>query len=53
MDVGLDSVSPVCADYEDKGVFPFTGKIEAVTFMFGNHRQPTGMERLKLATRMD
>jgi hypothetical protein len=24
-----------------------------VTFAFGEHKQPTGMERLKLATRMD
>jgi arylsulfatase len=42
-----------CADYEDKGVFPFTGEIESVTFMFAPTRKPTGMERLKLATRMD
>jgi arylsulfatase len=53
-DVGMDSVSPVCADYEDKGVFPFTGEIESVTFTFGSSsRKTTGMERLKLATRMD
>jgi arylsulfatase len=53
MDVGLDSVSPVCADYEAKGMFPFTGEIKSVTFTFGRAKQPTGMERLKLATRMD
>jgi arylsulfatase A-like enzyme len=53
MDVGMDCVSPVCADYEDKGLFPFTGTIESVTFAFGAHKKPTGMERLKLATRMD
>ncbi len=53
MDVGMDSVSPVCTDYEDKGVFPFTGRIDSVTFTFGSSKQPTGMERLKLATRMD
>jgi arylsulfatase len=53
MDVGMDCVSPVCADYEKKGLFPFTGKIESVTFEFGEHEQPTGMERLKLATAMD
>jgi arylsulfatase len=53
MDVGMDCVSPVCADYEDKGVFPFTGEIKSVTFMFGPSDKATGMERLKLATRMD
>jgi arylsulfatase len=53
MDVGMDCVSPVCADYEEKGLFPFTGEIDSVTFMFGSGKRPTGMERLKLATRMD
>jgi arylsulfatase len=53
MDVGMDCVSPVCADYEKKGLFPFTGKIESVTFEFGEHKQPSGMERLKMATAMD
>lgn len=53
MDVGMDCVSPVCADYEDKGLFPFTGTIESVTFRFGDHGEPTGMDRLKLSTRMD
>jgi arylsulfatase len=53
MDVGMDCVSPVCADYEEKGLFPFTGKIESVTIEFGEHDAPTGMERLKLATAMD
>lgn len=53
MDVGMDCVSPVCADYEKKGLFPFTGTIEAVTFEFGEHEPPTGMDRLKLATAMD
>jgi hypothetical protein len=46
-------VSPVCDDYAKKGLFPFFGTIESVTFAFGEHKQPTGMERLKLATRMD
>jgi arylsulfatase len=53
MDVGMDCVSPVCDDYAEKGLFPFTGTIESVTFAFGKHKQPTGMERLKMATRMD
>jgi arylsulfatase A-like enzyme len=53
MDVGMDCVSPVCHDYANKGLFPFTGSIESVTFAFGAHQQPTGMDRLKLATRMD
>jgi hypothetical protein len=49
----MDCVSPVCEDYSKKGLFPFTGTIESVTFAFGEHTQPSGMERLKLATRMD
>jgi len=53
MDVGMDCVSPVCSDYEKKGLFPFTGTIESVTIEFGEHTAPTGMERLKMATRMD
>jgi len=53
MDVGMDCVSPVCHDYEKKGAFPFTGAIESVTFEFGAHEAPTGMERLELATKMD
>lgn len=53
MDVGMDCISPVCADYEKKGLFPFTGTIESVTFEFGKHDPPSGMERLKMATAMD
>ena len=53
MDVGMDCVSPVCHDYEKKGLFPFTGTIESVTFKFAKAKQPTGMERLELATKMD
>jgi hypothetical protein len=53
MDIGMDCVSPVCSDYEKKGLFPFTGTIESVTFAFGAHAQPTGMERLELTTKMD
>jgi hypothetical protein len=34
-------------------LFPFIGSIESVTFAFGEHEQPSGMDRLKLATRMD
>jgi arylsulfatase len=53
MDVGMDCVSPVCADYEKKGLFPFTGTIESVTFAFGKRKKESGMDRLKLATQMD
>jgi arylsulfatase len=55
LDVGMDCVSPVCADYEDRGLFPFTGgNIEKVTFDFtSGGPKVTGMDRLKLATRMD
>ena len=53
MDVGMDCVSPVCHDYEKKGLFRFTGTIESVTFEFGDIKHPTGMERLEMATKMD
>jgi arylsulfatase len=53
MDVGMDCVSPVCDDYVHKGLFPFTGTIESVTFEFGEVKEPTGMERLQMATKMD
>jgi len=53
MDVGQDSVSPVCADYEERGLFRFTGAIESVTLDLGAKDATTGMERLALATRMD
>jgi arylsulfatase len=46
-------VSPVCDDYAEKGQFPFTGTIDSVTFVFGKHPAPTGMDRLKMTTRMD
>jgi hypothetical protein len=54
MDVGMDCVSPVCADYEKRGLFPFTGRIVHVTFDFdGAAPQPTGHERLELSVKMD
>jgi arylsulfatase A-like enzyme len=53
MDVGMDCVSPVCADYEDRGLFPFTGQIKHVAFDFADVKPPSGMDRLKLATAMD
>ena len=31
-EVGRDSISPVSPDYKDTGDFPFTGKIEKITF---------------------
>lgn len=40
MDVGMDCVSPVCNEYEKKGLFPFTGTIESVTFEFGDVKEP-------------
>ncbi|CAA0101403.1 Arylsulfatase [Mycolicibacterium vanbaalenii] len=52
-DVGMDCVSPVCDDYADKAPFPFTGTFESVTFTFGDHDEPSGMDRLELATKMD
>ncbi len=53
MDVGMDCRSPVCDDYEKLGLFPFTGTIESVNLTLGDGHQPTGMERLELATKMD
>jgi arylsulfatase len=53
MDVGMDCVSPVCDEYADKGLFPFTGTIESVQLSFGAHTAPTGMKRLEMATKMD
>ncbi|MFD7307931.1 arylsulfatase [Promicromonospora sp. NPDC059942] len=52
-DVGMDCVSPVCDEYADRGLFPFTGTLTSVTFDFGAPDATTGMDRLKLATRMD
>lgn len=52
-DIGQDSRSPVCNDYEDRGVFAFNGEIESVMFEFGEFDEPTGMERLELATKLD
>lgn len=31
-EVGRDSISPVTPDYKEQGAFPFTGKIERITF---------------------
>ncbi len=31
-EVGRDSITPVDPAYKDKGKFPFTGKIDTVTF---------------------
>jgi arylsulfatase A-like enzyme len=55
MDVGADMRSPVSDEYpEGKRYFPFTGKFEYVRFDFdGIGHQPSGHERLKLATKMD
>ncbi|WP_205879356.1 arylsulfatase [Leucobacter triazinivorans] len=53
MDVGMDCVSPVCNDYADRGLFPFSGKIHGVTFDFPDVTPVTGHERLKLATQLD
>ena len=53
MDVGMDCVSPVCADYESRGLFPFTGQIQHVAFDFEDVKPPSGMDRLKMATAMD
>lgn len=52
-DVGMDTVSPVCDDYAEMAPFPFTGTFESVTLTFGDYGEPTGMERLEMATRLD
>jgi arylsulfatase A-like enzyme len=53
MDVGMDCISPVCDDYRDRGLFPFTGKIEHVTFDLPAVDPTTGHQRLEMATKMD
>ena len=53
IDVGQDSVSPVCDDYTGRGVFAFTGHIKAVTLDLPATPHATGMDRLALATKMD
>jgi arylsulfatase len=52
-DVGMDSRSPVCDDYANRGLFEFTDTIESVALDFGDYDEPTGMDRLELATRLD
>ncbi len=52
-DIGMDCVSAVCDEYAGAAPFPFTGTIESVTFRFGDYAEPTGMDRLELATKMD
>lgn len=52
-DVGQDSRSPVCDDYADRGVFAFTGEIGHVRFEFGDFEEPSGMDRLEMATKLD
>jgi arylsulfatase len=53
MDVGRDCVSPVCEDYRNRGVFPFSDEIKHVTFELSTVSQPTGRDRLEFATRSD
>jgi hypothetical protein len=53
IDVGMDCVSPVCEDYRDRGLFPFSGRIEHVTLALPAAALPTGIDRLELATKMD
>jgi arylsulfatase len=52
-DVGQDSRSPVCEDYADRGLFEFTGAIGSVRFRFGDAAEPSGMDRLEMATKLD
>lgn len=44
---------PVCEDYRDRRLFPFNGRSESVTLDLPAVTQPTGHERLELATKMD
>lgn len=53
IDVGMDCVSPVCADYEEKGLFPCTASIGHIKVTFDDVKEPSGMDRLKMATAMD
>jgi hypothetical protein len=54
LDVGADTLSPVCKSYGDKRPFAFTGKIEKVQFDFdGAGRELTAQEKFELQARMD
>ncbi|MFN2277086.1 MAG: arylsulfatase, partial [Candidatus Promineifilaceae bacterium] len=57
LDVGMDCVSAVCDDYTErhgeKGLFPFTGEIESVTLHLGDGPEVTGLDLLRMATKMD
>lgn len=53
LDVGMDTLSPVSKSYAEKSPFPFTGKIEHVTFDFGDGVELTPKEKLALHVAMD
>jgi arylsulfatase A-like enzyme len=54
LDVGADTLSPVCKSYGDKRPFAFTGKIEKVTFDFdGVGTELTAQQQFELRARMD
>ncbi len=57
LDVGMDCVSAVCHDYVERrgpaGLFPFTGEIESVILHLGDGPEVTGMDLLRMATKMD
>jgi arylsulfatase len=57
LDVGMDCVSAVCADYAERhgphGLFPFTGEIESVTLHLGDGPEVSGLDLLALSIKMD
>ena len=54
LDIGMDCVSSVCEEYaERRGLFKFTGEIESVTLHLGDGPEVTGMDLLRMATKMD
>lgn len=54
LDVGMDTLSPVVRAYEDRSPFPFTGRINRVTFDFEPEAvEMTGKERLEMHVKMD
>lgn len=53
-DVGIDTLSPVDDRYRDRNGFPFTGRIERVTFEFdGVGHDLSAEEKVELLLRMD
>jgi arylsulfatase len=53
LDVGMDTLSPVCKSYSDKRPFAFTGKIDKVRFDFADGVDLSAAEKLEQHIKMD